>query len=71
MLIVDFFNEYNVEHLAAYKHLVKTGSWPVNFIPDNCELPPSWPYQLAAKMANAYVELGTAGKILGMPPYEA
>ena len=70
MTIIDFFDEYNVEHLAAYKHLSETGSWPESFIPDNCEITPSWPYHITSKMANAYVQLGIEGHILGMPPYD-
>jgi hypothetical protein len=67
MDLMDFFDIYNVKHLAAYKHLTIHGTWPEGFIPENCELSPIWYYQLAEKMAVAYVELGTSGKILGMP----
>jgi len=67
MDFIDFFDIYNVKHLAAYKYLAENGSWPEGFIPENCDLSPYWMYQIAEKMAVAYVELGVTGKIFGMP----
>ena len=56
MNFVDFFDGYNIKHLKAYKHLTQYGAWPEGFVPEDCELSPTWPYQIAEKMAIAYVE---------------
>ena len=63
MDLIEFFDSYNINHLIAYKYLTETGTWPEGFIPDKCILSNVWQYQLAAKMAVAYVNLGVAGKI--------
>jgi len=70
VMFVDFFDEYNIEHLAAYKYLSDNGYWPKGFIPENCHMPPTWPYQAASKLASAYVKLGMSGQVFGMPPSE-
>lgn len=57
MDFLDFFDIHNKEHLAAYRHLSVHGAWPVGFLPNNCEMSPIWPYQIAEKMAIAYVDL--------------
>ena len=33
MLIQDWFDITNLDHLRAYKHLMDEGSWPEDFIP--------------------------------------
>jgi len=57
MDFMKFFDIHNKEHLAAYKHLSVCGAWPVGFIPEDCKMSPVWPYQIAEKMAVAYVNL--------------
>jgi hypothetical protein len=66
----DFFDIYNVAHLAAYKHLTQVGYWPKGFIPDNCSCQHLSIITLQSKMADAYVKLGMEGKIFGMPPHD-
>jgi hypothetical protein len=31
MKFKNYFNPYNPDHINAYLHLVKTGTWPDNF----------------------------------------
>lgn len=66
----DFFDVYNVKHLAAYRHLTKTGIWPEGFIPVDCVMPNLWISHIQAKMAYAYVDFALSGKIIDMPVYE-
>lgn len=56
MDFMDFFDIYNIEHLKAYKHLSKNGTWPEGFIPENCKMSPIWAYQIAEKMSIVYVD---------------
>lgn len=64
----EFFDPYNLDHLAAYKHLIETSTWPEGFVPDYELTPYLWLNEINAKMAKALVELGMNGHILGMPP---
>jgi len=57
MRIDQFFNESNVEHLRAYRHLSKTGIWPEGFLPEDIEFFPSWQMALMAKMAECWISL--------------
>lgn len=63
MTIVEFFDPYNVEHLKAYRHLEKTGFWPVSFYPENVEWPLIWQAALTAKMTQAWLEAVENGKV--------
>jgi hypothetical protein len=69
--IVDFFDPYNVEHLKAYRHLEKTGSWPKDFIPDELMdgINIAWQVELLGKMSKAWLEQAEAGHIIGMPHF--
>lgn len=54
--IIDFFDEDDINHLKAYKHLCDTGCWPENFVPEGTEFPTSWHFIIAYKLANAYLD---------------
>lgn len=64
-----WFDIYNVEHLAAYKHLSETGTWPKGFIADGISLPHMWISVIQSRMADAWVKAGMKGDIPGMPAY--
>ncbi|KKN08299.1 hypothetical protein LCGC14_1058110 [marine sediment metagenome] len=59
MTIDEFFNPYDLEHIAAYKHLCDTGSWPEGFIPDSVdtrmESSPAWQIAIVAQLATCWV----------------
>ena len=67
MTISEFFDEYNVEHLAAYNYLDEHGHWPEGFLPDDLEFDGTWHHTISYRMAKAYVKLGVTGQIFGMP----
>ena len=56
MDFVEWFDPYNERHIEAYKHLVKKGVWPKNFIPENVEMDFHWQYKLFAKIAECWVD---------------
>ena len=62
MNLLDWFDEDNIEHLKAYKHLMKTGLWPKDFIPEGITFPTNWCMMLNSKFASKYVELKIRGK---------
>jgi len=62
MKIVDWFDIKDVQHLKAYQHLQKTGSWPMGFIPADVEISLAWQIEIIAKFANAYIEQQLIGK---------
>lgn len=53
--IVDWFNPRNIEHIKAYDHLRKNGTWPVGFINAGTEFPPTWLLGISEKISNVYV----------------
>lgn len=58
MTIIEFFDPYNIEHLKAFKYLMDTEIWPIDFyeeIPDNIEFPVNWKIILAGEMAYCWV----------------
>ena len=55
MNIIDFFNPLDIDHLRAYQHLQKKGSWPLNFIPGDVEFNGQWFTELQTKMADFWV----------------
>jgi hypothetical protein len=69
-MMKEKFNEFNVEHLAAFNHLVENGVWPDGFEPTDCEESGIWLFKIVHRMACAYARLGVNGHIMGMPPYE-
>jgi hypothetical protein len=55
MLIVDWFNPKDLNHLRAYNHLRNYGVWPDGFITKDIEFTFSWQMLLIAKIANEYI----------------
>ena len=55
--IVDWFDPENMDHLKAYLHLQKTGTWPEGFIPDNIIRGSGWAVTLMAKMTDRWLKL--------------
>ncbi len=68
MIILDFFDPLNIDHLRAYQHLQEKGTWPTNFIPDDVEFSSNWQMMLQAKMADLWV--GTNIFMHNMKPSE-
>ena len=54
----NWFDPYNPEHMKAYEHLCKVGSWPFGFSPDGCEMSMLWIAEIQAKMAQAWLKHG-------------
>ena len=67
--IVEYFDVYNVDHIAAYKHLSDNGYWPKGFVPKDVVIPTLWQTLIASKMADAWVMMAMAGKVYGIPEY--
>jgi hypothetical protein len=68
--VEDFFDPYNVEHLKAYEHLERTGTWPEGFIPHDVKMTPFWQITIACKLATAFVKAAKKGCIPGMPEFD-
>lgn len=56
MDILDYFDIYNVGHLAAYRILSETGSWPRDFIPKEVKFSTGWQIMIVSKMATAWID---------------
>lgn len=57
MDLVEWFDPYNKEHMAAYKHLQDThGMWPKGFIPEGMSLGLGWQFVIMNKIADAWVK---------------
>jgi len=37
LTVREFFDPTNQKHLRAYQHYMKTGGWPVKFLPKNVQ----------------------------------
>ena len=57
MNLLDWFDPDNIEHLKAYKHLMKTGIWPKDFIPEDIKFPTNWHVVLMSIFTDKYIEL--------------
>lgn len=68
MKFLDFFDPLNIEHLRAYRHLQRKGSWPEGFITNDMaiEFEINWQMELQFKMADLWV--GTNIFMSGMNP---
>ena len=56
MIFLDFFDPLDIDHLRAYQHLQRKGSWPEGFIDwDNIDFEPNWQLHLQSKMADLWV----------------
>lgn len=67
MNIVEYFDEYNIDHLKAFTSIVEKGVWPEGFIPEGIEFPPQWQLSLISKMALAWHTAAMKGQIVGIP----
>ena len=64
MNIVEYFDEYNPEHIAAWRYLSENGHWSLDFqvqlddagIDAHRSWPVAWQVSLAGKMAEAWVQ---------------
>jgi hypothetical protein len=55
--IVEWFDVNNIEHLKAYYNLQHGGFWDKGFVPEYVTFSNAWQIGLAAKLANAYINL--------------
>jgi len=55
MKFLEFFNPLDIDHLRAYQHLQKKGTWPANFIPVDIEFDQFWQVMIQAKMSDLWV----------------
>jgi hypothetical protein len=55
MKFLDFFNPLDIDHLRAYNHLQKNGTWPKGFIPEDVEMDDHWYMLMQTKMADLWV----------------
>ena len=56
MTLPEFFDPYDPNHIAAYRYLESTGSWPVGFLPYEIEIGSCWQMEILAKMAEAWLK---------------
>jgi len=70
MTLTEFFDPYSVEHLKAYRHLEKVGTWPPGFIPEKTDVEPYWQVSISNKMAKAWIDQAEAGRVFGMPHFD-
>jgi len=61
----DWFDPYNMEHVSAYRHLERNGTWPEGFIPDDVEVRSDglWNIIIVGKMAQAWLSTMENGEI--------
>ena len=58
MLISEWFDVNNKEHLKAYQHLMDVGCWPEGFIDKNkVEFESGWQFMLMGKMTKEYMRI--------------
>lgn len=55
ILLSEWFDVDNLQHLSAYNTLRQTGAWPVGFIPSNVVVDNLWQVKLADRMAVAWL----------------
>ena len=53
--LIEWFDPYNRDHVAAYRHLQTTGFWPEGFIPPGMEIPTYWNISVIGKLADAWI----------------
>lgn len=54
--IHEWFDVHNDEHLNAWRHLEKNGSWPDAFIPHDVEFDTGWQFAIAMKLVSEYLK---------------
>jgi hypothetical protein len=52
----EWFDPHNKDHIRAYAHLQKTGTWPEGFKPERIYMETGWQGILAFKLANTWIE---------------
>jgi hypothetical protein len=55
-MISQWFNPRNINHIRAYDHLMKSGTWPENFLPEGVLFDPHWRYLIDASITTVYVD---------------
>ena len=55
MKFLDFFDPLDINHLRAYQHLQKKGTWPEDFIRNDIEFDSYWQMAIQSKMADLWV----------------
>jgi hypothetical protein len=50
MTISEFFDPSKQSHITAFECLMNSGTWPVNFLPNDICFSPTWPYDVTQKM---------------------
>ncbi len=55
MKFTEFFDPLDIDHLTAYQHLQKNGTWPEGFIPQDIEFESNWLFTIQTKMADLWV----------------
>lgn len=51
----EFFDCKNLEHVKAFIYLQGHGTWPEGFIPEDCEMEPSWYVDTCIEAANIFM----------------
>ena len=57
MKIEDWIDTNDLEHLRAIEHLNRTGTGPVDFLPDGIEINPMASIMILAKLGIEYIDL--------------
>lgn len=56
MKISQWFNPRNLNHVKAYDHLQRIGTWPENFIPEDITFDSHWQFIIRSDIADVYVD---------------
>lgn len=56
LIVTDFFDPHDLQHIKAYAVLIDSGAWPEGFIPKGTIFPSGWQCFLAFKMTDAWME---------------
>jgi len=55
-MISQWFNPHNINHIKAYDHLQRNGTWPENFLPEGITFDPHWQYMIMSSIAEVYID---------------
>jgi len=56
MMISEWFNPRNIDHIKAYGHLMRSGTWPENFLPEGITFDSHWQFIIRSDIADIYVD---------------
>lgn len=70
MKLQDWFDPYNIDHIKAYDHLQKTGTWPEGFVSAGIEYSYLAIPAIQASISYAWTQKALNGHILGIPTHE-